>query len=115
MPGLVCPPRSTVPNRPISSSWTHSSGSTIEAMPIYGIDIGRLGDLVGTVPPNHNAPVLSLITRPEYTLEQIVLGSAGEHETCTAPSESATVFGEEGTIQRWEEQTTGLEAPMYVG
>jgi|CZKS01.1.fsa_nt_gi quercetin dioxygenase-like cupin family protein len=68
-------------------------------MPIYGIDIGRLGDLVGTVPPNHNAPVLSLITRPEYTLEQIVLGSAGEHETCTAPSESATVFVEEGTIQ----------------
>lgn len=67
-------------------------------MHIYGIDIERLGELLRTVPINHDPPMASLIARPEYTLDRIALGATEEHEMNTTEGQSATVFVEEGAI-----------------
>jgi quercetin dioxygenase-like cupin family protein len=63
------------------------------------MDIDRLGELVRNVLTDPQAPSVSLKTRPEYSLQRIVLDSKGSYELECKPSETATIFVEEGAMQ----------------
>ena len=68
-------------------------------MHLYGMDIDRLDELVRDVLTDPQEPSAPLITRPEYSLERIVLDSQGIYELECQPSEAATIFVEDGTMQ----------------
>ena len=68
-------------------------------MDLYGMDIDRLGELVRDVLTDPHALSASLKTRPEYSLERILLDAQGIYELECQPSEAATIFVEEGTMQ----------------
>jgi mannose-6-phosphate isomerase-like protein (cupin superfamily) len=63
------------------------------------MNIDRLGELVRNVLTDPKAPSASLITRPEYSLERIVLDLQATCEVESRSSESATIFVEDGEMQ----------------
>ena len=64
---------------------------------MYGIDIEHVGELIQMAPaePGHSP----LIACAEYSLEKLVLHTAGEHEISTSSAEAATLFIEEGAVE----------------
>ena len=65
----------------------------------YGIDIDRLGELMRNAPANPQTPSVSLVTRPEYCLERVMLDSDDACELARRPLGDATIFVEDGAIQ----------------